>query len=107
MRTSHFFRNQMKRLFSNNLPASDHKQTQPHAPLQADQTAVIAKRCPGKHTMNDLLIGQSYASELMLSNALEMMNIEIFISLSLGVPKNGHLDTLNFIKRNATNPPLG
>jgi len=57
--------------------------------------------------MNDLLISQANASELMLGKSLEMMNIEIFISLALGVPKNGHLNTLNFIKRHAANPPLG
>ena len=31
---------------------------------------------------------------LVLGKSLKMMDIEIFISLALGVPKNGHLNTL-------------
>ena len=92
----------MKWLLRDDFPTISKEQTETHAPLQTNQATVVAQRRRGKHAMQALLISHPRASELVLGEPLEMMNMKIFISFAFGVPQNRHLDTLDFIKRHST-----
>ncbi len=96
----------MERLFRHDLFAVGQKQSHPRAPTDADQAAVVAERCQRQDAGDRLTISKSSATNLTFDNAVEVMDVKIFVTLAFGVPHHRNFEPLYLVKRDATDPPL-
>ena len=96
----------MERLFGDDLAPTDQKQTHANTPLQTDQLPVVTERCCRQNAPDGLLVRQTDASHLTFHHAMEVMNVQILVAFSLGMPKHGQLDALNLIQWHTADSPL-
>jgi hypothetical protein len=90
-------RNQVERLLGNDLAAIGQEYPHSHAPTHADQLALIAERRGWQIAVGRLFISESSAAKLVVGQAVEVMNMQVFVTFAFGVPQHRCFQTVYFI----------
>lgn len=96
---------EIERLLADDLTTAGKKQSQADAPANADQLALITERCRRESALSGAEFGHAFASDLSVTKAMEMMDMEILIPFSLGVPKHRQLQAGDFLNRHTADTP--
>ncbi len=56
---------------------------------------------------NAMLVRNSQAANLALTDSVKVMDMQVLIAFAFGVPHHGHFDRLNLVCGNSPNLPFG
>lgn len=57
--------------------------------------------------MGRLFVGQTELPQLLVGDAVEMVDMQVLVAFALGMPQHGSFQTFELIERHPADPPAG